>query len=111
MSKERARRRAEREHQAALRSAARAAQDERRERRAERARARRSRLPGAGRRPAGRPTGVLAERRRRRTGWVLSGLAAVQLLVWISTPDWSLRAGALVLGVLVAPVVWILATS
>ncbi len=106
MSKERARRRAEREREAAMRTAARAAEAERRERRAARLRAVRrattDRLPRLT--PAGRPTGVLAHRRRVRTSLLLGLLAALNVLVWVVRPDWRSRLLALVVTVLVAPV-------
>lgn len=109
MSKERARRRAAREHEAALRAAARAADQERRERRAARAAAVRrvttGRLPTPGR---GRQTGVLARRRSRRTGLLLAFLLAVQVVVWVVRPDWETRLAALVVSLLVAPVLGLL---
>ena len=106
MSKERARRRTAREHEAALRSAARAAEAERRERRAARARAVRrattGRLPRLT--PVGRPTGTLARRRRVQTSLVLAVLVALNVLVWFVRPDWPARLAVLVVSVLAAPV-------
>jgi hypothetical protein len=106
MSKERARRRAAREHEAALKASARAAEAERRERRATRARAVQrattGRLPR--RTPVGRPTGTLARRRRTQTSLLLALLVAVNILVWFVRPDWTSRLGALVVTVLAAPV-------
>jgi Flp pilus assembly protein TadB len=106
MSKERARRRAAREHEAAIKAAARAAQQERRERREARSRAVRrvttDRLPRPTR--TGRPTGTLARRRRVETSLVLALLVALNVLVWVLTPDWAGRLGALVVSVLAAPV-------
>ena len=106
MSKERARRRAAREHEAALRSAARAAEAERRERRSARARAVRrattGRLPRLT--PVGRPTGTLARRRRVQTSLVLAVLVALNVLVWFVRPDWAARLAVLVVSVLAAPV-------
>jgi Flp pilus assembly protein TadB len=106
MSKERARRRAVREHQAALRSAARAAEAERRERRAARARAVRrattGRLPRLT--PVGRPTGTLARRRRVQTSMVMALLVALNVLVWFVRPDWAARLAVLVVSLLAAPV-------
>ena len=107
MSKERARRRAEREHEAALKAAARAAEQERRERRAARADAVRrvttDRLPRRTR--TARPTGTLAHRRRVQTWLVLALLIALNVLVWVLTPDWASRLASLVVSVLAAPVV------
>ena len=106
MSKERTRRRAAREHEAAIRASARAAQAERRERRAARGRAVRrvttGRLPR--RTVVGRPTGSLARRRRSRTSALLAVLVAINVVVWILSPDWALRLAALVVSVLAAPV-------
>lgn len=100
MSKERARRRAQREQEAAVLAAARAAEAERRERRDARVRAVTSRLPQRRR----RPTGVLAERRRKQNGALAAVLVAVNVLVWIFSDDWALRLAALVVTLLAAPV-------
>ena len=106
MSKERARRRAEREREAAIRAAARAAQRERRERRASRARVARrvtlDRMPRLA--PAGRPTGTLAHRRRMQTSVIIALLVAVNIVVWVVRPDWPSRFAALVVSILAAPV-------
>ena len=106
MSNERARRRAAREHEAALRASGRAAQAERRERRAARARAlsraTTGRLPR--RTPAGRDTGMLARRRRTHSGLLVAALAVLNVLVWVLRPDWPSRLAALVVSVLTAPV-------
>jgi Flp pilus assembly protein TadB len=106
MSKERARRRAEREREAAIRAAARAAQHERRERRAARARVARrvtlDRMPRLA--PAGRPSGRLAHRRRLQVWAVIALLALVNVVVWVVRPDWPSRFAALVVSVLAAPV-------
>jgi hypothetical protein len=106
MSKERARRRAEREREAGIRAAARAAQRERHERRAARARVARrvtiDRMPRLA--PAGRPTGTLAHRRRVQTSLLVALLVAVNVVVWVVRPDWASRFAALVVSVLAAPV-------
>lgn len=106
MSKERAQRRAVREHEAALRAAARAAEQERRERRQARAaavrRATTDRLPRVTR--TRRPTGTLARRRRVRTSLLLGLLVALNVVVWVVRPDWAARLAALVVSVLAAPV-------
>lgn len=106
MSKERARRRAAREHEAAIRASARGAQAERRERRAARRRAVRRATTGQlpRRTVVGRPTGSLARRRRTRTSVLLAVLLALNVVVWILSPDWALRLAALVVSALVAPV-------
>lgn len=109
MSKERARTRAEREREAAIRRAARAAEAERRERRAARTQAlkRRTsgRLPGLPRRSVvGRSTGPLARRARVRTSLLVALLFALVLLVWVVRPDWPARLAALVFVVLAFPV-------
>jgi hypothetical protein len=106
MSKERAQRRAEREREAAIRSAARAAEAERHERKRARAQAVRrhttDRLPGL--RPVGRDTGALARRRRRQRRLLLALLVALNILVWVVRPDWEARLAAAVVSVLAFPV-------
>ena len=106
MSKERARRRAAREHEAALKASARAAEQERRERRRARADAVRRVTTGRLPRPArtGRQSGILARRRRVRRSLLLAVLVALNLLVWVVRPDWQTRLAALVVTVLAAPV-------
>jgi hypothetical protein len=106
VSRERARRRAAREHEAALKAFARAEEAERRERRTARTRALRrattGRLPTLT--PRGRPTGTLARRRRTQTSLLLAALLAVNVLVWFLRPDWASRLAALVVSLLAAPV-------
>jgi hypothetical protein len=101
MSKERAQRRAEREREAAVVAAAKAAEAERRERRETRRQAVSSRLP---RKRTG-PSGVLAERRRTQTRLVVFVVVVLNLLVWLATPDWAVRTGALLVSLLLAPLV------
>ena len=100
MSKERARRREQRRHEAAVLTAARAAEAERRERRDARVRAVTSRLP----RRRSRPGGVLAERRRRQLWATGALLLLVNVLVWAFSSDWPARAMVLVVSLLAAPV-------
>lgn len=104
MSNERRLRREEREREAAVQVAARAAEAERRERRAARAAVVTSRMPQ--RRP--RPSGVLAERRRKQTGVVIAILVFLNVLVWIFVPGWAARFGALCVSLLAAPVLYTL---
>jgi hypothetical protein len=106
VSKERARRRAAREREAAMRTAARAAEAERRERREARRRALRAATTGRLPRlhPVRRPTGRLAHRRKVRTSLLLMVLVVLNVVVWVVRPDWRSRLGALVVSVLVAPV-------
>jgi hypothetical protein len=112
MSKERARRRAVREHEAALRAAARAAEQERRERRDAKVRAFKRRTSGRVRvAPMGRPTGTLAARRRRQTGALVTVLVLLNVLLWFARPDWEARLGAVVLTVLAFPVLRLLLFS
>ena len=110
MSKERANRRAAREHEAALKASARAAEAERRERRNARKaalkRATTDRLPRMT--GTGRQTGILARRRRLQTSMLLTVLLAVQVLVWVLRPDWPSRLAALVVSALAAPVLYTL---
>jgi Flp pilus assembly protein TadB len=107
MSKERARRRAARQHEAALRASARAAEAERRERRDRRTSRPRSLgrvAHGLAGRRVGRADGTLARRRRRQRSLLVAALVALNLLVWVLRPDWESRLGALVVSVLAAPV-------
>ncbi len=109
MSKERARRREEREREAAIKQAARAAEAERRERRAARRRA----MGDVGRRfglgtRRSRPDSVLARRRHRQHAIVL-GLLVVLLVVGFAVrPDWPARLAFLVVAVLAYPVLRVL---
>lgn len=102
MSKERARRRAEREQERARTSAERS----RRLAAAQRRRARRerliSRLPRVRRRS--RPQSALAARRRTRRAVVLVLFVAVQVLAWLLTADWWHRLAVLAVSVLALPV-------
>ena len=100
MSKERARRRAEREREAALKAEARRRDDERRAR----SRARRQAVTGWFPRPHLTP-GVLAARRRAEMGAAVGILLLLNLLVWLVRPDWAARLGALVVSLVVFPVV------
>ncbi len=100
MSKERARRRAEREREAAVRAADRRRETERRTR----SQARRRALTGWIPRPRFRP-GVLAARRRVELMGALGLLFLLNVLVWIVRADWAARLGALVVSVVVFPVV------
>jgi Flp pilus assembly protein TadB len=106
VSKERAARRAAREHESAIKAAARAAEAERRERRTARRRAVRrattDRLPRLT--PVGRPTGTLARRRRLQTAALVGLFIVLNVVVWVARPDWAARLGALVVSVLVFPV-------
>ncbi|HEX3221351.1 MAG TPA: hypothetical protein VHR35_02190 [Nocardioides sp.] len=100
MSKERARRRAEREREAAIKQAAHQREVERRTR----AQARRRALTGWIPRPHLTP-GVLAARRRTELMATLGLLFLLNLLVWLVRPDWAARLGALVVSAVVFPVV------
>jgi Flp pilus assembly protein TadB len=112
MSKERARRRAAREHEAALRTAARASAQERRERQLARRRTLRAATTDRVRlASAGRQTGSLARRQQRRTSMLVALLACVNVFVWVVRPEWSARLGALVVTVLAFPVLRILLFS
>ncbi len=109
MSKERARRRAEREAEIAHRAA------EREKRAAELARRRavKDRLGSFW--PTGtkwsRSTGPLAARRRKAYGLMLLAFFVVQLLTWASTPDWGVRAAAFVVSLFAVPVIAVLTTG
>ena len=100
MSKERARRREEREREAAIVRAARAREAERRERRTARTRA----LTGLVPKRHSRQTGILAVRRRRQLGLTLTLVIALNVLVWVFIPGWPSRAMVLCVTLLAAPV-------
>jgi Flp pilus assembly protein TadB len=108
MSKERARRREEREREAALKQAARAAEAERRERRAARTKAWRA----AGRRVGlvgpSRPDGIIARRRRRQHTIVLGLLLLLVAVGFAVRPDWPARLAFLVVAVFAYPVLRVL---
>jgi hypothetical protein len=105
MSKERARRRAEREREAAMRTAARATERERSERRAARLRALTRRLPALA---SGRPTGLLARRQRQQTTFLVCLLLALNALLWFARDDWAMRLAGVVVSLLTAPVLYTL---
>lgn len=106
MSKERAQRRAERERESAIRTAARAAERERAERKLARRRNLNRWLPTK----ASRPSGILAERRRSRLRLLVAALVLVQVVVWIFRPDWPARLAALVVCLLLFPLLVALTT-
>jgi Flp pilus assembly protein TadB len=104
LSKERARLRAEREREAGIKRAARAAEEERRERRAARRRAVSSARDRLGLRSAGRPTGSVSRRRRTQHRTTLLLLAVLVALVFVVRPDWPARVAAVLVAVLAYPV-------
>jgi hypothetical protein len=106
MSKERQRRRAEREAAAAVLAERRAAEAERQARREERV----DRLTRWVPRPAARPTGLLAEKRRRQAGFTFAVLVAFNLLVFAFTRSWATTALTLVASLLGAPIVHMMLT-
>ena len=106
MSKERARRREQREREAAIMAAAKAAEAERKARRDARVRAMTSWLPKRRRRPAG----ILAERQRAQSRLLILVVVVLNVLVWLASGDCAVRVFALLVSVLVAPVVLILLT-
>ena len=106
MSRERARRRAEREREAAERAAQRRREAERRARAA----ARRTALVGWVPRPHLTP-GVIAARRRRELGAAVALLLVLNALVWFLRPDWAARLGALVVSIVVFPVVHLMVSK
>jgi hypothetical protein len=106
MSKERQRRRAEREAAAAVAAEQRAAAAERQARRD----ARREKLVGWVPKPAARPGGVLAEKRRRQAGFTFAVLVAFNLLVFAFTRDWYVTGLTLVASLLGAPIVHMILT-
>jgi hypothetical protein len=106
VSKERQKRRAEREAAAAVLAERRAAEAERRARKD----ARRDKLVGWVPRPAARPGGVLAEKRRRQAGFTFAVLVAFNLLVFAFTRDWYVTGLTLVASLLGAPIVHMILT-
>ncbi|MEO3812887.1 hypothetical protein ABGB17_28125 [Sphaerisporangium sp. B11E5] len=102
MSKERARRRAEREAERARQAARRAEKDARRAR----WRGRRERLAGLAPRPVrvARQGGVLARRRRVQNAVMVVLFLLVQAGAWLLLSGWAARLGVLVLSLLVFPV-------
>ena len=98
MSKERARRRAEREAQAATERHRRARERARRAR----VRAVQDRVTSPLRRAA-EPSSALARQRRRQNGVLLAGLVAVNAVVWLVWLSWLLRGAAIVLSLLAWP--------
>jgi hypothetical protein len=106
VSKERQRRRAEREAAAAVLAQKRAAEADRQARRD----ARREKLTGWVPRPRARQTGLLAEKRRRQAGMTFAVLVALNLLVFAFTRDWYLTALTLVASLLGAPIVHMILT-
>lgn len=109
MSKERARRRADREAETRQRAAERA----KREAETARRRAVRDRFTRA--LPAGtkwsRSTGPFAARRRKTFGLMLLGFFVVQLLTFVSTADWGLRAAVFLVSLFAVPVITVLVTG
>ncbi len=104
MSKERARLREERERQATLAAATRAAEAQKAAQRERR----RQVLLGWVPRPAPAPSGTLAARRRRDIGLVLTAVFALNLLVFLASDGWALRTVVLLLSVLLTPVATLL---
>jgi Flp pilus assembly protein TadB len=104
VSKERARRREEREREAAIRRAAHAAEQERRERQAARRQAMQRRRAKLGLGRVGRPGGSLARRRRSQHVVTLLILGGFVLLAFVLRPDWPARLVAVIVAVLAYPV-------
>ncbi|MFC4059922.1 hypothetical protein ACFOWE_16575 [Planomonospora corallina] len=107
MSRERARRRAEREaeqaRQAALRAERRARSARRRERLDRLTAPVAAVLPRRGVRIAGQ-RGILARRRRAQNGVVAVLFLIVQVIAWLLVSSWAARFGVLVLSLLLVPV-------
>lgn len=58
-----------------------------------------------------RATGLLADKRRRAFGLLVAGFLVVQLLTWIATPSWGLRAAVFLVSLFALPVVAVLTSS
>ncbi len=108
MSKERARRRAAREAEAAQVSAARETQNASLARRRARADRWRRVLPAVPRRSGS--TGLLAAKRRRALGLLATAFFFLQFLTWVSTPDWGVRGAVLLVSLFALPVVAVLSS-
>jgi hypothetical protein len=106
VSKERQKRRAEREAAAAVLAERRAAEAERLARKG----ARRERLARWVPKSGARPGGVLAEKRRRQAGFTFAVLVAFNLLVFAFTRDWYVTGLTLVASLLGAPTVHMILT-
>lgn len=103
MSKERARRRAERDAVKAREAHDRARLRQRAERRARRGEAVRSLIPSRGRR-----VDPLLARRRRRRALILGGVVgAIQVVAWPLIGSWGGRLLLLSLCLMVLPVAWV----
>jgi hypothetical protein len=103
MSKERARRRAEREREAAIKAAARAAEIERRDRRAARSNAVKAATIGRFS-TVGRHQGILARRRRIESFVLFDLLLVLNIIVWFVSGNWSIQVLMIVASVLCFPV-------
>jgi Flp pilus assembly protein TadB len=99
VSKARANKRAEREREQAIRAAARAREEERDQRRA----GRREAISGWVPRPHLRP-GLLAARRRHEVTLTVCLLLALNVLVWIVSPEAEVRVVFAMVSLLAAPV-------
>ncbi len=110
MSKERARRRAEREAEAQRAAGLRATQAEVAARRQTRRDVVARAVP-AWRRPRSGPGGLLAAKRRRMLGLLAVGFFFVQFVCWVSTPDWGVRSAVLLVSLFALPVVAVLTPS
>jgi hypothetical protein len=106
VSKERQKRRAEREAAAAVLAQRRAEEAERHARK----HARREKLVGWLPRPAARPSGLLAEKRRRQASFTFAVLVAFNLLVFAFTRDWYVTGLTLVASLLGAPIIHMILT-
>ncbi|MER6832281.1 hypothetical protein ABT352_40280 [Streptosporangium sp. NPDC000563] len=102
MSKERARRRAEREAEQARQAALRAEREARLARRRERVGRVVALLPGRPVRIVSQG-GIMARRRRTQNGVAAVLFLIVQVIVWLLWSSWAARFGALVLSLLLLP--------
>ena len=106
MSKERQKRRADREAAAAVLARKRLDEAERQARKD----ARRKQLTGWIPRPRARQSGLLAEKRRRQAGFTFAVLVAFNLLVYAFTQDWYVTGFTIVASLLGAPIVHMILT-
>jgi hypothetical protein len=106
VSKERQKRRAEREAAAAVLARKRLDEAERRARKD----ARRKQWTGWIPKPPARQSGLLAEKRRRQVGFTFAVLVAFNLLVYAFTQDWYVTGFTIVASLLGAPIIHMILT-
>jgi len=105
VSKERAKRREEREAAATVKAQQRARTEQKAARRRARREAWTARFAWLGTNRPGQQTGILAARRRLRLNVIVVFLVLVQAVVWFVREDWRASLAALVVSALAFPVI------